>query len=266
VRLAPNPAGSRDETITLLLARDSDGVPLFVLWNYACHPVAFPEPRMVAAHFPHVVRDRLREEWHLPALPVLFLQGFSGDTRPSASGLPQSSKQRVRDLLVGARFHDMSWRSYRSWTRSLADLVVEATSQASLVETRSLVTSRTVRAASDFVIAEHTLEPVSFHGLRVGADLALVGVSAEVVSDYARILREEHPGVRLMLGGCLDHPFGYVPTGVMLAEGGYEASGYCSFFGVRTVRKDVQESLLEGLSGVLVQLLGVESPGDGDQA
>src|ERR1035438_3386938 len=29
----------------------------FVIWNYACHPVGFPEKDKVAADYPHYVRD-----------------------------------------------------------------------------------------------------------------------------------------------------------------------------------------------------------------
>ena len=52
-----------------------------MLWNFACHPVMYHSPMNVSAHFPGDVRKELREI--LSDIPVVFLQGFSGDIRPN---------------------------------------------------------------------------------------------------------------------------------------------------------------------------------------
>jgi len=83
--MAPNPHGVTDELITVLISRSPAGRAQFVIWNYACHPVGFPDKDKVAADYPHYVRDILRTTLGVADLPVLFLQGFSGNTRPSAS-------------------------------------------------------------------------------------------------------------------------------------------------------------------------------------
>ena len=82
LKWGPNFVGPRDETVTSLELLDQAGDEVAVLWNYACHPVFFPAGRTVSSHYPGAVRERLHaEKGH--AFPVLFFQGFSGNTRPS---------------------------------------------------------------------------------------------------------------------------------------------------------------------------------------
>ena len=75
VKMAPNRAGPRDERATVVLVGNAQA-PSAIVWNYACHPVSHPRPGMVAAHYPAVVRERLRSHFGQPNLPVLFFQGF----------------------------------------------------------------------------------------------------------------------------------------------------------------------------------------------
>src|ERR1700719_2493838 len=80
----PNPNGDRDESVRIVEFSKLSGEPSAVIWNYACHPTDFPGFLQVSAEYPGIVRSRLRSQ--LGDIPVLFLQGFSGDVRPPFSG------------------------------------------------------------------------------------------------------------------------------------------------------------------------------------
>src|SRR6202795_3838722 len=118
----PNPNGDRDESVRVLEFSNSGGKPITVIWNYACHPTDFPGFLQVSAEYPGIVRSRLRSE--LGDIPVLFLQGFSGDVRPPFSGRSAGLVGFLRRVLVGPQFRNPLDGEWEKWSHSLADSVV----------------------------------------------------------------------------------------------------------------------------------------------
>ena len=248
--MAPNPVGVTDELVTTLISRSPTGQAQFVIWNYACHPVSFPDKNRVAAHFPHYVRDVLRASLGVEDLPVLFLQGFSGNTRPSASidhGAGWRSK--VRAWLFGPYFVNMSWSAYSSWATELGELVETGCATSTRLEDVGLLSRRSVFPSSLFVEGAAEAD-VSFHAIRFGPAFAIVGVSAEVVAEFAPTVRAMTGSQQVMCVGCLDHPFGYAPTNAILREGGYEGGDYCELFGLGPLVSGVEEEMIKGFKSV----------------
>ena len=238
VRMAPNRAGPRDERATVIVVGDRQA-PSAVIWNYACHPVSHPRPGMVAAHYPAVVRDRLRRAYNRQDLPVLFFQGFSGDTRPSATTRIRRPRDLAQRLRFGAGFYDMSLRAYRHWSGTLAEAVVDTARSARPVPVTALSARRAVFPLTDFVEGGRTGKEVSFQRLDLTPSASFVGGSAEMVSSFAMGLRATLSADRHLLPvGCLDDCFGYLPTERMMLEGGYEAGGFCASFGYRSIVAD----------------------------
>src|SRR5580700_10692394 len=83
VSIRPNPSGPRDDTIHMIRIRDGGGKDVAVCWCYACHPVGYPLLNEVTAEYPGVVRSTMRST--LGNIPVIFWQGFSGNTAPIGS-------------------------------------------------------------------------------------------------------------------------------------------------------------------------------------
>lgn len=235
---APNPRGATDETLTILTGTGSGGEPLFVVWNYACHPVGHPLSGAISAHYPHVVRRMIHEQYGSDDLAVLFLQGFSGDTRPSATAHIARWQRKLRRLLVGPIFDDMTTSSYATWCTSLGQEVLNLMGSKLDRCTGTLQSKRAEIAGAEFVAGAQW--PVSAHGLTVGDDFAMIGVSAEVVCEYGPIVRAMTSQRVTATVGCLDQPIGYLPTRQMLRQGGYEAGGYCAQFSLDRVQPDVQ--------------------------
>jgi len=248
---APNPRGLTDELITVLLSRSPAGRAQFVIWNYACHPVGFPDKDKVAADFPHHVRDILRATLGVADLPVLFLQGFSGNTRPSASASGSSGlSTRIRRMMFGPGFTAMTLDAYSTWATELGELVAQGCRHSRPLADMALSSRRNLSATSSFV--EGAADPeVSFHSIRFGSELSIVGASAELVAEFASPVRAMAGTRQVMCVGCLDHSFGYVPTRRMQDEGGYEGGDYCSMFSLGPLAENIEEETLQGFRAVL---------------
>lgn len=249
VVLSPAPGGPRDETLSTLMFTGDHG-PIGVLWNYACHPVSYPDPATQTPHFIGVVRDRIRNSLGLPTLPVLFAQGFSGDIRPRHASTLQPRNKGVRRLRMGPDFSDFTRSGYEQWSMTLGERVVRTMLQSKPIS--DIESSwRTLQLSTGDLFVTDDLLKLNFSRISVGPAL-IVTAPAEPVVAYGLWLRSQAPGRQIMPTGCADRVAGYVPTGGMLKQGGYEVQGFCQRFGVRAVRPDVEKNLRQ----VLLDLLG----------
>lgn len=247
---APNPDGPTDEKLMALVVSDASDRPLAILWNYACHPVGGPVRNAVDSHFPGYVRQELRAELVDESLPVLFLQGFSGDVRPNASAQVHSARRRLRQLVAGKLFEDMTWPTYRNWCGSLARTVIGTVRSAAPIRGVTEFEGARVTAAADRFVVGTGAADLSFGRLGIGDSLALYTVSGEVVVEYAQRLRERDSARHVMCVGCADQVIGYIPTKDVFEEGGYEAGGYCRSFGLDHVAPDVDAAMMASFEAV----------------
>jgi len=245
---APNPEGVTDETITTMTLRRADGTALAAIWNYGCHPVASPRRHAVSAHFPGVVRSVIRGDENDDSLPVGYLQGFSGNTRPSATTVVHSPGRKMRRMLTGSIFEHMTRDSYEQWASDLAACVRRCRETESLVNVTKISVARAELPGRDFYVPGAL--PVVFSRISLGRDVALIGLSGEVVAEYAHVVRAALRERYVCCVGCLDHTYGYVPTEAILAEGGYEAGSFCRKFSLEGVAPGVEAAVLSGLSAV----------------
>jgi hypothetical protein len=65
---------------------------------------------------------------------------------------------------------------------------------------------------------------VDFGGFRI------VGINAEPVVKYRRLLEKELSEKPLLTAGCIDQPICYLPTDNMIPERGYEVEGFRTLF------------------------------------
>ena len=242
--LAPNHRGPTDETVTVLAVSLADGTPGPVVWNYACHPVKFPKGRAASPHYPGVVRDKIREGLGAQ-VPVLFFQGFSGDTRPSVLAepkFPEGARQAYRRLRFGPSWLPMTRERYESWTRSLAAVVVRALDDVEPLDLKGGIrAARLAVERTQFVTPSGA--PVTFQAAMLGCDFSLVGLSGEVMAVYARWVRKLVGGKYVMTVGCLEDTAGYMPTRRMVREGGYEGRGFLAPFSLESVSPDIEKNV-----------------------
>lgn len=238
---APDPAGPRDESVHLIRVATEAGNPIALLWSYACHPVAYPLGLNVSAEYPGAVRRGVRQELKAD-LPVLFLQGFAGDIRPRAPAPESSASALLKRAILGPRFAPMGITSWETWAASLTARVVEIARQTPVrTGGGALRAARLTRPLADFVLGASPDRGVTFHALVLGDAMAIVGISAEVVTGYGEAVRRAFAPASVIPVGYIDEVYGYLPTRQMLREGGYEAAWFLEPFGLEgPVHPDVE--------------------------
>lgn len=249
--LAPDPNGVVDETVIVASFNNSKGEAIAWIWNYACHPVAHPEPSAYSSHYVHHVRHALRSAPNQSNVPVLFFQGFSGDTRPSASVGVTGWQQWVHRLISGPRFRDMRSHDYTKWATSLAECVLAIPLVPAILEGKEPRARRAVSPGPYF--ANGYERDITFQSVKISGQFVLVGTSGEVVSEYASFVRSQTTSPYTMCLGCLDDVFGYIPTQEMIEAGGYESREFCQYFGFDSVTSDIEDRTKASFAEVLTQ-------------
>ncbi len=232
--LRPNPSGPTDESVHVINVRNPAGETMAILWSYACHPVGFPQIDHVSADFPGVVRRALRTA--SGTVPVLYLQGFSGDIRPRGPIVQRGGAPAF------APFAQSAWQD---WASSLATIVTQCAWQPGAPITGDLSVQRNS-------IALERLGPsaggrgLSVHQVCIGSEFRFLGISAELVVAYTALLQAQSTARTTIPIGCLDGVPGYIPTSTMTGQGGYEVKGFMPLFGVTGAYSASVSELVEG--------------------
>jgi hypothetical protein len=240
VGFAPNPSGPRDEQATVVLLRKRDGEMLGAIWHYTCHPTAVVPADVISSDYPGAVRRALRERFG--EIPCVFAQGFCGDIRPNITstrtiGWRERLGRIIRTIASGPQFASPSADDWVRWSQSLAVRLCEIT-QRDRAGTFSPSRLRTGSAAiplDDFFHGSVPDKMLSAQIVRIGDELEIVALSAEVTVEWERILDQAiptAPGRIRLHAGYLGALFGYLPTAAQIPQGGYEVEGFQPLFGL----------------------------------
>lgn len=231
IAMRANPRGPADQSLHVVRLEDRSGAPLALMWGYACHPVSSPQALHVTADFPGVARRELRGQFGAD-MPVVFLQGFSGNLRPPAFLKPGRNPARLLDqFLRGPAFGSFSDAEYERWSGSLARLVANLADSPALRTVQPALYYRTVTfPLSTLIEGEPGPQVLALTQLRLATGLQLLAMTAEVVTEYTRHIARLFPEVETITVGCVGGTYGYLPTNLMVQEGGYEAGEFFEFF------------------------------------
>lgn len=248
-QMAPDPSVASDESVQVIAFVGAQERPLGVMWGYACHPVGFPALSSVSADFPGFIRMELRRLLG-PEIPIVFMQGFSGDTRPMVCEVPTSLRSKLRSAVNGPRFGRFSLEGYEAWSRSLSSVVGGAV-EAALKGQDAGPSLRSVSCRvpfREFVDGEGPIAEVEFQRVDLAEDLTLVAVSAEAMTDHVQMAREVFPRRRVVPVGCANAAVGYLPTSRMVEQGGYEGGECLTSFGTDgRYTRDITERVFAAL-------------------
>ena len=268
---APNPAGPRDPTATVITFLDSaTRRPIAAIWHYACHPVGHTPSNMTSADFPGAGREALRRVFG-QNLPVLYLQGFCGDLRPNieprrSDHWREALRNAALNILAGTELPQATEATWRTWVSSLSEGVSAiAAGPPQFVEQPARLASAcvTVPVGSIFE-GSIAREAMRVCGLSIGRQVEILALGAEPSVGWQRRLTDalgEPKGLRLYVGYCGD-VFGYLPLPEQVDEGGYEVKESQRLFGLRgRYRKAELERTVTTAVGAVVRSLQGERPG-----
>jgi hypothetical protein len=248
-KMGPNPGEPRDETIRILRFTGEDQTDCAVLWNYACHPTAYPHALHVTAEFPGVVRRVLRAAVGTD-VPVLFLQGFAADVRPPFFNRGSDPISVVRRIAVGPTFAPPRDDEWTKWAESLADEVRKVFLPSPVATVGGPLRSSTTQVfLKDFVDGGDPGQAMTVQSLSIGGKFRFVAMESEPVTKYRKLVESIFPGERLITMGYIDQTFGYLPVDSMIPEGGYEVTDFRHAFAFKgSFRGGIETSVADALS------------------
>jgi hypothetical protein len=218
-----------DPTVGLIRIDRSDGTPLALLVNYACHPVVLgPENLDYSADYPSEMRRYVEREMGGMAF---FLQGAPGDINPYYDKTPLIEdavgvmKQTGRTLGAEAVrvARTVTTRVPANPSIQSKTVIVTAANRWNLEKLRAVLKERYRieggRAAR--LLRENMELPVTT--LVLNQDLAFVGMPGEPFVEFQMQLRAKSPVPNSFLLGYTNGYFAYFPTIAAAVRGGYGA-------------------------------------------
>ena len=254
------PGGPVDHTLPVLRAAQAGGGVRAVFLNYACHCTTLKGGDNVI--HPDWAGDAAgRIEAAHPGAVALVAIGCGADADPQPRGLPEVARHgrtiadEVARLLAGEMrpLGPVGTARFRRLEIPFDHEVKRAELEARL--TAPPMTSYPARkfiAELDAGRALPRVVPYPVQSWRFGGGLAMVFLGGEVVADYALRLRRELGADSVWINAYANSVPCYIPSGRVLAEGGYEAERAMDFYGLPTrLVGDVEERIV---SAVLQQL------------
>ncbi len=275
IDFAPNPEGVVCDTLPVCLFQDSSEKPVCLLFSVSCHPSTVKgveRSYWISADFPGAAMAYL--DRHLGAEVSLFLQGAGGDTKASVIGkgedhwragtwddVDQAGKivyEEVVSVLQNGLAQvkpnlrtsqtDMRWPLEKPFSREEYEEIMknpQAHSE-SMPEVMQMWAKEQITKI-DCGYKLSTSVSITAHGVHLGEGLRLVGIEGELVAELG-ILIEKFLGDGVTFAmGYTDGAQLYLPTSVMLDEGGYEVESYWEYHQPSPLAKGHERILSETL-------------------
>jgi hypothetical protein len=237
VVMTPNPAGLTDRGVPVLRVDGPDGKPQAILFGCACHCVAMGAANVLHGDYAGVAQAALQERH--PGAIALFMAGCGADANPEPMGSPAAAQQHGKTLADEVDKVLSADRKPRAITGTLSTRYAEV--KLPLADL-SRETIKPYLALPNFQArqAAHMLEVLDAGGTlpkeyvapvavwQFGNDLTLVALPGEPVAEYVprviRALNDRKPE-NIWIAGYNNDCFGYLPTALVIQEGGHEAIG-----------------------------------------
>lgn len=209
-RIATGIADKELGTVALLDAKTSQ--PLYVIGNYAAHPLASHGPGTgglrITSDFPGFYRRYLKAECGADAM---FVQGAAGDLIPKGDELGVNAARHV-----GEKLAEESMAAVIDIQRNAARFVMERPRLSSAIRSFESPLLERQRAAYDGERVRLEVQCLSI------GDIAFVGVPGELVNELGLEIKWHSPFRRTFIAYCATDYLGYVSPENLVAAGGYE--------------------------------------------
>ena len=246
------PTAPVDPTVSVVRVDTSDGRPLAILVNYACHPVVFGADQLhYSADFPGVVAKTVEEAFGQGPV-CFFLQGGCGDINPYDATAP------IQEDAVSKR--DWAGRHLGEEAARVAKTIApEAESNPELQFAEETMTFRLRWTPERFRLgliaafgekfvekfAPRVREPVSALAatLLINRRLAMMTVPGEPFVDFQMNWRDRCPARDALFLGYANGYVGYFPTIRAAATCGYGAASSTTWVEVGAGERMVDNAL-----------------------
>ena len=206
-------AGIADKEFGMIVMLDPERRnPLFVMGNYAAHPLCAHSPGRgglrISSDFPGFFRRYVKSETGAEAM---FVQGACGDVVPKDDELGLNAAKRVGEALA-----EEAISSIIDVQRNAARFVMQKPRVASLLGSIESPILKRQRHLYDGDKVKLEIQCVSI------GDIAFVGVPGELVNELGLEMKWHSPFRRTFIAYAATDYFGYISTVNQVAAGGYE--------------------------------------------
>jgi len=234
VILGVNPRGPADRCVPVLRVSDPEGKLRAVLFGCACHGTTLTQNNyLVCGDYAGFAQVLVQER--LPGVQAMFMIGCGGDANPYPRGTLDLAREHGAALGAEVcRVLEGKLQPVRGPLRTEFDRAELPFQQFSREELEKLASKGPGHqqgvARQLLALLEKGEKPPAHYPAPVavwqfGQDLTLVGLSGEVVVDYAILLERALGPLRLWVSAYCNEVFGYLPSARVLEEGGYETRG-----------------------------------------
>ncbi len=235
VILGVNPRGLADRTVPVLRIDAPDGKPRAILFGAAVHNTTLqPEHNFVCGDYAGYAQEYVERKY--PAAQAMFMIGCAGDANPYPRGSLELAAGHGIDLGKEVRrVLETKLQPVRGLLAVAYDRVAlplqEPPPQAELAKQAAAKRGISAWVAQKMLavlargdkLPTHYTCPLAVW--RFGDDLTLVALPGEVVVDYVPLIEKAIGPDRLWISAYNNDVFGYLPSGRVLSEGGYETRG-----------------------------------------
>lgn len=233
--IGENPKGPVDTEVGVIRFEASDGTPIAVVVNYACHAVILgPKSLAISADYPGQTR-RVVEQ--VTGAKMLFVQGACGDINP-LGGVRDSyeNARRLGTMLAGEviRVYEglrlEPLHTVRTIDTSLQVPLEPLPQEMREQEPWVHLSERVSRHRPwPWKVEVHEEEgklstPAEMQALRLN-DAVIVGAPGEVFVEIGLAVKEKSPLANTFFAGYTNGCVSYIPVPEAYPEGGYEVQG-----------------------------------------
>ena len=235
--------GPDDPSHAVLVVQDEDGKPVAIVHNNCCHATCLESDDYASADFPGDARRLIRGALGQP-VPVLYLQGASGDTSPwnmMATPYRYAGEQRVGEVgtLLAAETLRLVHEAEPIDAPVLAHAYEDVPIALRMPSPDEVRRAEEIEAGGEqattrwqYVLSvcgvlrlwrelrDQPSEPLAVHAIRVG-DVAIVTNPCEMYCQFGLDLRRRSPAGVTMVSQLTDGFSGYCPTVYGVMGGGY---------------------------------------------
>ncbi len=237
VILGVNPRGRVDRTVPVLKIESAHGQLRAIVLSYACHNTTLGQDNYaLCGDYAGFAQATIQEKF--PGAQAMFMIGCGADANPYPRGKMEDARQNGTELsnevarVIRTQLKPINGPLRLAYDH--VDLPLQKRSRAELEklaagnDSLSRGTARGLLSKLDRgeQLRESYRAPIAVW--QFGADLTLVALSSEVVSDYVPMIEKAIGPLQLWpVAYCNDY-FGYIPSPRMIEEGGYETRGLFS--------------------------------------
>lgn len=264
LEFAPDETGITDDDVTVLKIIE-DGTVKAVLYNYTCHP-SIIDSDDISSDYPGRTRHEIEEAFGKDVV-VFFLQGFCGDIRARTIENREFRAGTWEDVdglgfTLGESIVDLCGKPMKKLQVSISSRLLDISLPlAALPKKRKLAGILKNGTVCEKVWAEKLLlhygalqrsVPFTIQRITLGNVFHIVAMSGEVCVEYAKYIKQSDGKKIFIAAGYSNGVVGYIPTGRMLEQGGYEPVESTLYYSLPSCfEKSVEKVVLGAINSIL---------------